>query len=217
MRNEYKISIIGCIIIIFIATMTIPNKLIIKYNGEYSLRDDTKHLIYDMGHNMTSKIGDMSINQCKLFKIITDNIIQTFSILFIIWIIFNNKINEYIDYYIIVSILFLLKRLFSLLTILPDPYKNECHKRNKKSSLGLCNDLFFSGHMIGICFYYYIFILKPLLQNKKNDNLNCLCATIYVLLYIYATINCQFHYTIDIIIAILLSLIGFIGFDMIKM
>jgi hypothetical protein len=168
-----------------------------NYAGEiYNKNEKNETNIVDTGFIFMEKYFNIDIKDCKKIKIFTDYFMILLIGLFV-WYCFAK--NEYDFLYksaFLVSILLILKRIMGLLTILPDPIKNEC-ENDKKHNIGRCNELFFSGHFVVLTFLllFTYFRIRRLFYP-------------YALLFIgYMIMNlaCQNHYTIDILTSIVLS------------
>ena len=96
-----------------------------------------------------------------------------------------------------ISFIFIVKCILSFSTILPD----SSGKCQVKLLTGGCNDLLCSGHF-SIVFLIYLLVEKYKLVNK---NMNC--ALLVVMLYGSIPIITKKHYTIDILVAIMIVLL----------
>ena len=90
-------------------------------------------------------------------------------------------------------ILFGLKEVFSVVTILPDSSK-QCLTKNPKKVMGSCNSLCFSGHVASTLAVVYVLSLYV---PKKIAIALYLQTVIYALL----TVMSQNHYLIDVLVA----------------
>lgn len=114
----------------------------------------------------------------------------------ITYLILKNKKTLFFKFVNIISILFILRSISMIVTILPTP-KN-CNK--PPFILGGCGDLIFSGHFTLNTTVLYI------LLNKIGIHYFIKIYFIFAyFLSIISTIASRDHYTIDIFIAILLS------------
>jgi hypothetical protein len=112
--------------------------------------------------------------------------------------IYNNHINA-ISYFLIgLSIVFIIKCVLSFSTILPD----SSGKCQIKLLNGGCNDLLCSGHF-SIVFLIYLLIIKYKLVNKNMNN----SLLLSVILYGTIPIITKKHYTIDILVAMIVVLL----------
>ena len=111
--------------------------------------------------------------------------------------IYNNHINALSYFLIGISFIFIVKCILSFSTILPD----SSGKCQVKLLSGGCNDLLCSGHF-SIVFLIYLLVEKYKLVNK---NMNC--ALLVVMLYGSIPIITKKHYTIDILVAIIIVLL----------
>ena len=121
-----------------------------------------------------------------------------FMIGYIYLCIYNNHINA-ISYFLIgISIIFIIKSILSFSTILPD----SSGKCEIKLLSGGCNDLLCSGHF-SIVFLIYLLMIKYKLVNKNMNNL----LLLVVILYGTIPIITKKHYTIDVLVAIIVVLL----------
>tara|TARA_B100001564_G_scaffold359879_1_gene383577 strand:- start:6606 stop:7328 length:723 start_codon:yes stop_codon:yes gene_type:complete len=121
-----------------------------------------------------------------------------FMIGYIYLCIYNNHINA-ISYFLIgISIVFIIKGVLSFSTILPD----SSGKCQIKLLSGGCNDLLCSGHF-SIVFLIYLLMIKYKLVNKNMNN----SLLLLVILYGTIPIVTKKHYTVDVLVAIIVVLL----------
>lgn len=112
--------------------------------------------------------------------------------------IYKNHINA-ISYFLIgLSIVFIIKCVLSFSTIIPD----SSGKCQIKLLSGGCNDLLCSGHF-SIVFLIYLLMIKYKLVNKNMNN----SLLLLVILYGTIPIITKKHYTVDILVAIIVVLL----------
>lgn len=166
----------------------------------YKKNNNNEKNIVDTGFIFMEKYFNISTKDCKSIKVFTDYFMLLLIGLFI-WYCFIKKDYDFLyKSAFLISILLILKRIMGLLTILPDPVKNECDK-DKKHNLGRCNELFFSGHFVILTFLllFTYFRIRRLFYPY----------TLLFMGYIVMNLTCQNHYTIDILTSIVLSSLVF--------
>jgi hypothetical protein len=151
----------------------------IETNGQ-SHYGDERIVIYDIFHNNLPNMYE--------YKYIND--IITMMILLPLLTNFD-MLNEYLGYWIVI---FFIRSIANIVTILP---KNEkCDISNIKS-LG-CYDKIFSGHFASVLLACLVYLKYGIIDTSLLV-LICIIQAISILL-------CQTHYTIDILVAIFVTL-----------
>ena len=185
-------------IIIFIIVLIFNNicKIIVYKRGKKILNNSNK--LKDILHDILyteNKICKKLL--CTKGVGLADSITLILSLFVSIILIITKNIKLIKKSLIILIILITLRSITYNLTILPLPNK-DC----KLSIFGGCNDLFFSGH--------YIFLTLSLYLIIKKLKLNSIYKIISIILFIISfisTIICRNHYSIDIIISIVLTIL----------
>lgn len=205
----------GFIIFTYISCITI-------YFQKYSaLKGENITIIRSNKYNY-GKLPDLiqdTFPNYKKFEHLPDIIVKYYFIIFVILLIYNNKLNS-IGYHtlILLSMMFILRAILFSITILPS-IQTDCHKEkrkhynkdflslisdlitNKTGEFGYCNDYLFSGHSS-------IFIIISLVVTFYN----LLPPLFLILLWVITMISTLIiiigrnHYTIDIIIAYFFSI-----------
>lgn len=153
----------------------------IESNGQKHYELDKQSTIYDMFHKQFPNMYE--------YKYINDII----TIIFLIPLLTNlNMLHEYLGYWIVI---FLIRSVTTIVTILP---KNEKCQIENTMSFG-CYDKIFSGHFASVLLASLMY-LKYGLIDLNTLIFICIIQAMSILL-------CQTHYTIDIIIAIFVTLI----------
>lgn len=181
-------------LLFYISTQSYAGKIYKKNDNN----DETS--IVDTGFIFMEKYFNISVKDCKKVKVFTDYFLIFLIVLFIGYYFMKEEYDFLYKSLFLVSGLLLLKRVLGLLTILPDPVKNECDK-DKSHNIGRCNELFFSGHFVALTYLlmFTYFRARRLFYP-------------FLLLFIgYMVMNltCQNHYTIDILTSIILSSLVF--------
>lgn len=149
--------------------------------------------LYDFFHNI--KLNE---NIENFFNKINDYIPSLFLILYIYLCINKKKING-ISYILIgLSVIFIIKYILAFATILPDS-SGKCKLNLTK---GACNDLLCSGHF-SIVLLTYLLIVKYKLLNKNVSNI----LLFIVILYSIIPVLSKHHYTIDILVALIIVIL----------
>lgn len=177
-------------LLFYISTQNYAGKIYKK-----NINNNEKSIV-DTGFIFMEKYFNISTKDCKRIKVFTDYFLILLIVLFIGYCFMKEEYDFLYKSLFLVSVLLILKRIFGLLTILPDPIKNECDK-DKSHNIGRCNELFFSGHFV-ILTYLLIFTYFRTRQ---------LFYPFLLLFFGYMIMNltCQNHYTIDILTSIILS------------
>lgn len=137
-------------------------------------------------------------NMMNILKKLNELIPIFFIILYLYLCISLKKINPLSYFLLFISIIFLIKMFLNYSTLLPDSSES-CQVRLLN---GGCNDLLCSGHF-SIVFLIYLLVVK---YNFINSNYNNYLLIITIL-YGFIPILTKKHYTIDILVAILVVLL----------
>jgi len=161
----------------------------------------------------TNNVFMKEYNNYDLHDIIASNtpnlhkyceIINIVILLFIIPFILNYKTKYLISIFKYLSIILLLRCILNSVTILPSCNSEECNNESYlKYLFGHCNDKIFSGH-ISVSIILIYLINKYKLVNKSIFNILIillLCTSIFIIL-------CRWHYTVDVLLAYIIT--GFI-------
>jgi hypothetical protein len=202
--------LLGLVILFLVSSFTI------YFQRQTALRGEKIAIIRSSKYNhgrLPDIIHDYFPNY-KRYQNIPDIFVKVYLVLFILLLVFHNKIDT-IGYHtmILLSIIFFIRTLFFTMTILPSIQKN-CHVEKKKiynkdlgsliadifinrtGDLGYCNDYIFSGHSS-------LFILITLLITYFNLLPPILLTIVWLttmLLTVLIVIG-RNHYTIDIVLA----------------
>ena len=175
---------------IFLIIYPLVKLKLVDLSGKKNLN---KEKLYDPLH--TIKINKNIEN--ILYKL--NEFIPVLCILFYIYLCINNNNINAISYFLLgISVIFIIKCIISLCTIIPDASQ----KCKIKLLNGSCNDLLCSGHF-SIVFLIYLLIIKYKLMNKNNNYL----VLLIVILYGFIPIITKKHYTIDILVATIIILL----------
>jgi hypothetical protein len=185
--NKLFYSYIFFYIIFFLFTPLCKRKM--YENAKIFYKKYEQKRLYDIFHNIIPyyKYSGIISEICGLLII--------FSIL--IFFILNPHIELLYSFLILFSILFIIKCIIGLVTLLPDSSGNCTYS----DLFGSCNDLLFSGHTAKI-------LILLLLCDNYNLIPNYI-SNIYYILFAFMLIfilSARKHYTIDIIIGIIISL-----------
>ena len=154
--------------------------------------------------NVNNKVLYDYLNKVKINKT-TMNILKKlnelipiiFIILYLGLCIYFKKVNSMSYFLLFISIIFLIKMFLNYSTILPDS-SEKCQVRLLN---GGCNDLLCSGHF-SIVFLIYLLIVKYNFINSTYNNYLLLIT----ILYGFVPILTKNHYTIDILVAVIIVL-----------
>ena len=154
----------------------------------------------DVGHSLLEKIS----KNRKLFTImctknygVCDVLTMALIVIALFYLLRNRQIGILSDVFLVISILFFVRSIMFNLTLLPDPSPGPC-----KMTLffGGCNDLIYSGHSVLLTISLYILLIKANIGNIGK----CIYTTMYMLA-LFTILACKNHYTVDIIISVMLS------------
>lgn len=146
----------------------------------------------------------------RLFPSMTDyywlgDVLITLLVFFAAYVIYRKKLDVSVII-LMVLMLFLIKCITTMVTILPDPsgYCVEKHggKKTLKAIYGTCNDLMFSGHT-GLAF-----LILFILQKNVSKTAFALLA-MYVSILCFITVVTKNHYTIDVIVSFFVAFFVF--------
>jgi hypothetical protein len=164
-------------------------------NGEKLLKDtkplpDILHTYFDNKNLYVNKI------LCKDEIGLSDSITFSFTLLTILYLLKNKKLEIINETLKIFSILFLLRSITFNMTILPVPAPCSFKLIN-----GGCHDLIFSGHYIFLTVTLYIIL------NLKINIYFKFFSVIMFIISLISTLTCKRHYTVDIILSVTLSIL----------
>lgn len=176
------------LLVLFTISQEIPSKIHKDFRKN-------KTEIVDIGFKMTDRIYKIKGSVGKSVKPISDIFLLTMLLITFIDMMMNKEYKLLNNSMLSVGILYFAKRVMSISTVLPVPIRNKSKKN--EFNLGKCNDLFYSGHFIGLTY-----ILMYLYYKHRSLFYPYLLIFIG---YFYMNLTCQFHYTIDITSSILFS------------
>lgn len=161
-----------------------------------------KHLFNNFNYINKFKLPDLLhiiLPDTSNYNWIGDYMVALIVIVFISLAIYKKKYNIIFKWIKLIAITIIIKSIMMSVTILPDP-SGKCELNFKNSvPRGYCNDLIFSGHMtvtiITLLFLYH----HELITNK-------IILLLYFLLTGFQIISSKNHYTIDVLISIIVSL-----------
>jgi len=191
-KKEENIFIFGYIffiIVFFIIYPFIKIKLIILSKK----KNLNKNILYDLLQSF-----ELDEKTKKILKKINEIIPILFIIIFIILSIYRKNINSISYFLIAISIIFIIKCILNYSTILPD-ISEECriHLLN-----GGCNDLLCSGHFSIVLLIYLLIVKFKMIKNTYSNYL-----LIITILYSIIPVLSKNHYTIDILVSLILVLL----------
>ena len=166
------------------------------YKNGKKLLKDTKPLP-DILHNYLNN-NNPYVNKilCKDKTGLADFITFIFSLSTTLYLLKNRKLEIINETLKIFSILFLLRSITFNMTILPVPIP--C---SFKLVTGGCHDLIFSGHYIFLTVALYIIL------NLKINIYFKIFSVFMFIVSIISTLTCKRHYTVDIILSMVLSIL----------
>jgi len=184
-KNNFNIITIGLIVLLLINPIS---KYMVSKNGKYINDYKLPDILHYDNFNIKSvsffsEIMILSLIFFFIYNISVENIPQTDVILFIKYL----------------TILVLIKTVLMNVTILPDSSQKCSYNDNifKMIFLGGCNDLIYSLHMTIV-----LLILHFL---KKNKIITNKYATIYSVLQAFLIIFSHNHYTLDVLLAFIIT------------
>jgi hypothetical protein len=158
--------------------------------------------IFDLGHEVVDRIYRIPQRQCdnkQPYEIISNSVMVIFALFGLIPL----GIDIVLRYLGVIITVHILKRIYCYSTILPNPRRNKCWPNHDGHSplMGVCNELFFSGHFIGFTlmgFIIWTYLWSPLYFGAYS---------LFYLFAIYWNLSCQYHYSIDILTSIPVTLL----------
>lgn len=159
---------------------------------DLSKKNVNNKVLYDYLNKV--KINEATMN---ILKNLNELIPIVFIILYLSLCIYFKKVNSMSYFLLFISIIFLIKMFLNYSTILPDS-SEKCQVRLLN---GGCNDLLCSGHF-SIVFLIYLLIVKYNFINSTYNNYLLLIT----ILYGFVPILTKKHYTIDILVAVIIVL-----------
>ena len=152
-----------------------------------------KNILYDLLQSF-----ELDEKTKKILKKINEIIPVLFIIIFIILSIYRKNINSISYFLIAISIIFIIKCILNYSTILPD-ISEECRIRLLN---GGCNDLLCSGHFSIVLLIYLLIVKFKMIKNTYSNYL-----LIITILYSIIPVLSKNHYTIDILVSLILVLL----------
>ena len=125
---------------------------------------------------------------------LSDVLVVLFVLFAVVFFFLRRDTTRLLRALILCLFMYSLKKIFSYLTILPDP-SGRCHKKPWRWLLGDCHDLLFSGHA-GIMFLFSFLLWDQLPSRSWKYTL--LAYNIVVCFLIILSRN---HYTIDVVVS----------------
>ena len=153
-----------------------------------------KHIpkVYDIGFKYIPDLS--SYKYLKILVNILPGILQAISLLF-----FNH--NVILTFFELNFYINMIRYIFTSLTILPKMYNCDDSKFTIKNIIsGHCYDKHFSGNFASI-------MILILIAHNMNELPNIYLSYLFLIIYGIMIIAVRFHYTIDIAVAILVSII----------
>lgn len=162
-------------------------------NAKLFYKNYQQKRLYDMFHNI--------IPYHKYSGFISEILGLIIVISIIIIYLFNPNVKLLYSYFILFSILFIIKCIAGLTTLLPDA-SQEC---TYSDYFGSCNDLLYSGHVAKILILLLLCDYYNLIPNYMSN----IYYIIFGLMIIFI-LSSRKHYTIDIIFGIITTLFVYI-------
>lgn len=169
------------------------------YLYKYIVKNITTQPLYDTFHDFLPDIQDDNLYNilCNKKYGVSNTIVSSFTVINIFHLLTNNYIEILSDSVITVALLFFLRSITFIITLLPPPIP--C-TNTPPFLMGGCGDLLYSGHYVVFTVFFYVFI------NKIRPNIICKILALFLLIFsINITLICRKHYSIDIWISFLLS------------
>ena len=175
--------------------------LIIQYHCQKRLYDNQKVYIkakplYDVFHTFLGTVKNKKMKKllCSSKYGLADLFPGIFPIFIIIYLMYHKNINLLSKFFYTAAILFLLRSITFSLTTLPTPK----HCNSPPFLGGGCGDLLYSGHYIWFTITMYIILQKTNIPYK-------IIPIMAYIVSIISTLMCRNHYSVDILISIVLS------------
>ena len=198
MNKKAYSNLLKFIIAIVILSLLLAKPIMLIPHSVYNINNKP---IFDLGFHITDRIYQIPQTQCDS-KFIYERTNELVLAVLIIYMFYSLNVDIILRFAYCLILLQILKRLLAISTVLPNPERNKCYPLyNVQNPLkGTCNDLFFSGHFIMLNLVGYMiwrFMWSPTLGGLY---------TIFYLFSVYWNLSCQYHYTIDILASIPITL-----------
>lgn len=190
--KKEKLLIISSILFYILVDMIIYPLVKLKLNKISKNNNINNMKLHDILHNIKIKKNMNILNKLNEYVPL---ILMSF---YFLLCIYHQQINLISYFLISVSIISLIKFLLNISTILPDSSR----KCTLKLLNGSCNDLLCSGHYSKVLLIYLL-INKFNLLNISHQNI----IFLIVVSYGFVPIITKNHYTIDILVAIIVTLL----------
>ena len=190
--KKEKLLIICSILFYIIVDMIIYPFVKLKLNKISENNNINNMKLYDILHNIKIKKNMNILNKINEFVPII------FMIFYFLLCIYHQKINLISYFLISISIISLIKFILNLSTILPDSSK----KCSLKLLNGACNDLLCSGHYSRVLLVYLLINKFNLLEISYQ-----MIIFFIVISYAFVPIITKNHYSIDILVAIVVTVL----------
>lgn len=187
---------------IFILTLLLLLLILVRCAAITFINSDhiSKNHIHDICHRLLPTI------KITKYRNYAYDFYTMLPIIFLVGLlIYSQEYGLLLDFTTITIILNLLRPIFYAITIVPDPIDKDDHRENSNSTydmlMGSCKDMIFSGHVSNS--------LMALLFLMKYFNLPVVFAFLHQAVLILWMLCQKRHYTIDIIVAYLVTIILF--------